>query len=991
MIKRTSIIITFILIYSFSFSQITTEDKNLQIQKYRALTDSIFNSDSFIYGYGFSKKTPTLVDTFICSRKGKCLKIIFDKELGDMPVRDIFLTFITEQYKGVTIDVFKSYKIKFYSNGKELSTLVPNYFRTNQSADNKRKISTCERKTLPIVTNISKPYSKSFLYNKNIALWHSHGWYYEHKLQRWEWQRACLYKTVEDLLPMTFTINFLLPMLENAGASVFLPRERSIQTNEVIVDNDDEQNSNGMFNVNAECQTITQGFANSKNYYSNENPFELGTTLKFKSKSEDNFVEYIPNIPQKGEYPVYVSYQTVKNSNTKVLYEVYHTGGVTQFNVNQTMGGGTWVYLGTFTFDKGINPDNGKVLVKTLSSKGSKYITTDAIRFGGGMGNIIRNEQISERPRYQEAARYYLQYSGYPDSLVWNATNDEYRDYVDDLHAHGDWVNYMSGCYYKKSKRWKKYKKIPKGLSIPIDLSLAVHTDAGIAQADTTIGTLAIYSTKKNKGLLPTGVSKMVSRDLCDMVQTQIVNDIRLKYYNKWSRRGLADKRYSEAYRPNVPAMLLELLSHQNFNDMQFAHNPQFQFDVSRAIYKGIAKFFAYQYKQRCIIQPLPINSFATDIVDNKTISLQWQPTIDTLEPTAKPTSYIVYTKIGEQGYDNGVLVKNNSYTIENVKQDVIYSFKITALNKGGESFPSEELSVCINSANSEKVLIVNAFDRLGGASYINESNKVGFTDIDEGVPYRYNFYTVGSQYDFNRASEWLDDDAPGCGASHSDRVNDIERGNTFDFSYIHGKAIQNAGYSFASVSDECLIDSNNHLNKYFALDILGGEERTMYPSKNDSVKCYELFTNELVNAVSAYVQNGGNVFISGSYIGSDALFNKQDSIVADILKYKVRTSNASKKGIVKFVNDTLNLKGQKYSFNTAYIPELYKAECVDAIEPIVGESSTFMRYAENNKSAGVIFKGKYSVVAIGFPFEVIKTEPQRNMLMNKVLEYFKK
>ncbi|MCK7533361.1 MAG: hypothetical protein MZV63_21180 [Marinilabiliales bacterium] len=71
-----------------------------------------------------------------------------------------------------------------------------------------------------------------------IALWHSHGYYFDMPLDRWEWQRAKLFGTVEDLSVMAYVIPYLTPMLENSGATVFLPRERDVQLNEVIVDND---------------------------------------------------------------------------------------------------------------------------------------------------------------------------------------------------------------------------------------------------------------------------------------------------------------------------------------------------------------------------------------------------------------------------------------------------------------------------------------------------------------------------------------------------------------------------------------------------------------------------------------------------------------------------------------------------------------------------------------------------------------------------------
>ncbi|MCB0298277.1 MAG: hypothetical protein KDG51_24165, partial [Calditrichaeota bacterium] len=76
------------------------------------------------------------------------------------------------------------------------------------------------------------------LAGKNIVVAHSHGWHYDNVEQRWEWMRPRLFQTVEDLLPMSFTIPYLIPMLENAGAYVFVPRERDIQVHEVVVDND---------------------------------------------------------------------------------------------------------------------------------------------------------------------------------------------------------------------------------------------------------------------------------------------------------------------------------------------------------------------------------------------------------------------------------------------------------------------------------------------------------------------------------------------------------------------------------------------------------------------------------------------------------------------------------------------------------------------------------------------------------------------------------
>ena len=80
---------------------------------------------------------------------------------------------------------------------------------------------------------------------------------------------------------------------------------------------------------------------------------------------------------------------TLPNSADDALYTVYHKGGTTQFKVNQQMGGGTWIYLGTFGFNAGRN-NECKVVLNNLSSKVGRIITADAVKIGGGMGNIAR-------------------------------------------------------------------------------------------------------------------------------------------------------------------------------------------------------------------------------------------------------------------------------------------------------------------------------------------------------------------------------------------------------------------------------------------------------------------------------------------------------------------------------------------------------------------------------------------------------------------------
>jgi hypothetical protein len=822
------------------------------------------------------------------------------------------------------------------------------------------------------------------MYNMNIALWHSHGWYYEPTLNRWEWQRARLFQTVEDIYPLSYTLPFLVPMLENAGANVFIPRERDWQIHEVLVDNNGSTGNSlyvaGEYLEESEDHT---GFAIGNPPYVDENPFRLGSYQSMLSdRKASEMIQWIPEMPEAGEYAVYISYNASAANADDVLYRVYHLGGVSEFRINQQMGGGTWVYLGKFRFAQGLHPSQGRVVLSNQGSKRGEKITADAVKFGGGMGNISRNGLTGQRPRYQEGARYYLQYAGMPDTLVWKL--NEANDYNDDYQSRGEWVNYLVGA-----PSGPLLNRKAKGLGIPVDLSFAFHTDAGITRNDTVIGTLGIYSTTHDRGRFPAGLSRMASRDLTDLIQTQIVEDLRMVYDPAWTRRGLWDKGYSEAFRPNVPSMLLELFSHQNFLDMRFGQEPMFRFHVSRAIYKGMLRFLSSQYGTPYIVQPLPVDHFRTELLPLGGMRLSWKPTTDPLEPTAGAESYLVYTRIDGGGFDNGTPVEGTEYILENPEPGAIYSFKVSALNRGGESFPSEVLSACIIPGAEECIGIISAFDRTSAPAWFEGETHAGFMNmVDQGVPWGLDLHTVGDQFDYMKASPWLDDDSPGHGASYADLEGQVIPGNSFDFPYTHGLSIRSAGYSFVSFSDEAVIDDSINLSVYGLVDYLAGEEKSTFLPKNDSVIHYQVWPGAMLKALESYLKGGGRLFISGAHIASDMHQNQQDTLIGNLFKFRWRTSNASRLGNFYSMDPEFAPVLEQYQFNTRVDPVLYTVEGADALEPIDSTAITLFRYSENNMSAGVAYRGDYGVLSLGFPFECITDEEMRDKIMKLSINY---
>jgi len=906
---------------------------------------------------------------------------------------------------------------------RRIEDLIPNYYNPS-NIDVSRQFSV-QPAAHPLVVNTSKPFDiENGLQNRHIALWQSHGWYYNQRKMRWEWQRPRYFQTVEDLYTQSYVLPFLVPMLEKAGANVLLPRERDTQLNEVIVDNDSKDKTS-RYNEQNEYKFWKkgefQGFANTKKtYLFGENPFTLGTYREnstISNSDEVSRVEWTPNIPEAGKYAVYVSYKTLQNSTTDARYMVIHRGIKTEFSVNQTMNGGTWLYLGHFWFDKGRSNQN-KVVLTNVSSEDDKIVTADAIKFGGGIGNMARSPytgiirdtttahgadsliskpviiapnqivytpEISQRPRYNEGSRYWLQWAGVPDS-VYSRTKGT-NDYSDDFQSRGFWVNYLAGG--------SSVSPNTKGMNIPIDLAMAFHSDAGATLGDSIVGTLGICTIKNSAGnyTFANGVSRWASRDLTDIIQTQVVTDLRKSFAPEWSRRGMWNKSYSESRVPEVPTMLLELLSHQNFSDMRYGLDPRFRFTASRGIYKGMLRYISAANKTAYVVQPLPVEQFSCRFADKNTVRLSWKAVTDSLEPTAQPDNYVIYTRVNDSDFDNGVVVNSNDVIIS-IQPGMTYSFKVAALNKGGESFPSEILSAYSAPNAKGEVLIVNGFDRLSApASFVIDSTYAGFlSDYDAGVPYMNDIAYVGKQFEFNRHARWKSDDAPGFGSCYSNFEAKPIAGNTFDYPYIHGKAIRQAGYSYVSCSEKALLAGDIDLNRYKVLDLILGKQKQSFIGNAKKAPDFKTFPLALQQSIQSYCQAGGNLLISGAYIGSD-LCEPLNSLKSDreflenVLKIKYVTSHASTSGNIKMVGSALRtFRKMDFAYFDAPNTERYFVESPDAIEPAVDGAYSICRYGENNLSAAVAYEGAYRVCAFGFPLETIQSDKDRATLMESIL-----
>uniref|UniRef100_UPI003FEFAC9B golvesin C-terminal-like domain-containing protein n=1 Tax=Prevotella sp. TaxID=59823 RepID=UPI003FEFAC9B len=825
----------------------------------------------------------------------------------------------------------------------------------------------------PWVMNDSRPYFVSHgLFDRHLSLWASHGRYYDGKKDRWKWQRPNLFGTTEDLFTQTIVIPYLIPMLENAGAVVFTPRERDWQKNEVIVDNGGrgyvEDSGKETWKTAQE-----NGFAyHAGTYRDGENPFTQGTAraVKATKKADVSWASYQPNIPQGGKYAVYVSYQSLKNSVSDAQYIVMHKGQRTVFKVNQQMGGGTWVYLGTFDFDRGNNEFNRVVV--TNSSSESGVVTTDAVRFGGGMGNIERGGSCSGMPRCLEGARYSAQWAGAPYSVYSSKNGSD--DYGDDINVRSNMTNWLAGG--------STYVPTLEGKKVPIELSLAVHSDAGYTTVnDSIIGSLAICTTSFNDGRLNSGVSRMVSHDFADSLLTGLQRDISGKY-RKWTRRYLWDRNYSETRKPEVPSAIIETMSHQNFADMRRGLDPNFRFTLARSLYKTILRFVNGNHSVPSVVQPLPVSNFRIERNSSGGLRLSWIAEKDEQEPTAVPTSYIVYTSEDGMGFDNGTVVYTSSFDFE-AKKGVNYCFKVTALNRGGESFPSETLAAYLSkSAHAKDILVVDGFSRLSGPAVVDDYSRQGFDlGSDIGVSYGLTAGWNGRQqcFDKSRAGSEGEGSLGYCGDELAGR---FIMGNNRDGSVCHVKDIAMSGaYNVVGCSLEALDNNLVKLDHYNLVDIAFGLQR----NDGHSLVVYKTFSETLQSKLRSYAKSGGRILVSGAYVGSDMTQPHERSFMSDVLKttFTGTDTNAG--------NNMVDGLGLSFDIIRQINDRHFAATSVDRIAACDGRSFAAMRYLDGS-TAGVAYDGTdYKSFVMGYPYECINNVRTRQQVMKGLLGFLLK
>ena len=716
----------------------------------------------------------------------------------------------------------------------------------------------------------------------------------------------------------------------NAGATVVAFRPIGYQTNEVVIDNvDPEVIWSGPWNNSS--QTVYYG-----------KPGQLPYRWASLASQETATATYVPTIPEAGFYPVY-TWVRHGSDRTFQLYRIRHTGGESQVRIPHHKVGNGWVYLGTYYFAEGSNPESGAVVISNLrpvEAVGSVVIA-DAIRFGNGMSS-----EGSTYPREDEASRYWIKNSlGVGQSTTIYDLGSGYTEGQDNV-----------GAPIRMAAEMNREAASPLYDSI----YLGFHSNAAGGR-----GAIGLYNTSANRRT----PNQVRWAELVGKETNEHLRSMNPQLEVPWSTRTAYTygSTFGEINNLSInnefDATITEVAFHDNAQDAILLRDPKVRYWIARASYRAVMKYMNEFAGVPLRYLPDPPRNARAIAGENGEVTISWDtPVYGT--GSGAPSGYLVYRSTDGYGFGQPVRVdglNNTSITLENLPTGAPIYFRVSSINEGGESFPSESVGAHPGgSSGKSRVLFVNAFERLDRHINIRQS------------PYDRQYLPPG--HDGN--------------SGVIDRV--IPRSvNSFDYVVQHGRAIDSAGWVFDSASKEAVGHGKVSLDNYNVVIWAAGQDGVADESFNSAQR----------TRVAAYLDAGGAIFVSGSEVA-----------------YHLDRPNGPSTGERSFLHNSLrahfsleNVQTHSVVTRTGAIFEGLPAVNFDngpgGIYP-VRNPSRIVPSAEGGSVPALFYNGglggpaaiQYDgsdgggrVVFFAFPFETILDSDQRNNYMARILDFLDK
>jgi uncharacterized lipoprotein YddW (UPF0748 family) len=568
----------------------------------------------------------------------------------------------------------------------------------------------------------------------------------------------------------------------------------------------------------------------------------------------------------------------------------------------------TWRYLGEFYFEAGTA---GHVTLINQSDEydPSQAVIADAVRFGDGPGSIEESGVTSNRPRWEEAAKYWVMYQGAPEEV-----------YTDD---DGDTNDVIARPRYAE---WEAAKGEPGEGENAVYISW--HTNG---YNGTLTGTESyIHSTEPTPG----------SAELQDWVHAELISDLRAAWDPTWVNRGQKSGDYGELRElSTMPGLLLEVAFHDRASDADALREPKFRQIAARAVYQGIVKYQAQRRGVPVHLLPEPPERLAARNTAPGEVTLTWAPPpcCDGVVGDAA-TAYKVYHSANGRGFDNGTVTSDTNLTVSGLLAGSLHFFRVTALNDGGESFPTPVVAVRTPATGQlVEFLIVDGFDRLDQTAMIPQWENATLGTVQRMF---------------------------------------LERMNRYDYAIEHGQALSACGRAFDGAVNEAVEAGDVTLPSYQAVDWFTGEDSVADASLSDVERAL----------LAAYLDGGGRLLISGAEIGYDLVDYSRDPVFfRDYLHAEYRGDDAGTyqfSGVPGGIFDGLAGRFDDGTGGT------YDVDYPDRVAPLAG-SATVLTYAGGTADgASVAYEGDSGVVYLGFPLETVTDPSVRAGLVCAAADY---
>ncbi|WP_442481891.1 golvesin C-terminal-like domain-containing protein [Aeoliella sp. SH292] len=764
---------------------------------------------------------------------------------------------------------------------------------------------------------VETPYAPTGGLDGKIVYVHGGHGYYADNLGDGDWffQRPETFEMIEDLGNQD-QMSYLVDYLFRAGATVVPLRPVGHQPNEVVLDNDDLGVSfrGAWSNSNASV------------YYGSVG--DVSYRFATSSLTETAVARYQPNIPEAGYYPIYTFVTASANRAADQLYRVHHAGGETEVTVNHRRVGNGLVYLGTYYFEAGTE---GYVEISNKSSQAGSAVIADMIRFGNGMGDMDRGGGVSGRTREDEMALYWTQ---------WHATRSQgipsnsYRISTDDFESR-----------VSAAPLYAAYMNREADGDLSDRLFVSFHSNAS-GGSGTARGVEGLWNdgsgsntATPNQFLLADLLAREINTDLIALNGT---------FEHNWASR--ANPTYGASFGEinnnriggEFDATIIETGYHDNQQDAEMLRDPRVRDALARSTYQGIVKYF------RAVDGNTTPLSFAPSQVAGVwaasstagSVTLHWQPPVASGALGDSATGYRLFVSTNGYAFDGGTYVAGasaTSHTFSGLDPLQTYYFQVVAENAGGAS-PGSQVVAAKPNDSEYRVLIVNAFDRLGRSQNPRE--------------------------------------AFGAAGNTIDRVR-TQQSNSGDYAVVVAQAIQRQAKNLgiATASNERVADGSVNLADYDAVIWMAGEEST----------ADQTFSPAEQTLVAQYIAAGGNVFASGSEIGWDLdAQNNGRSFFENVLRANYVADNANS----YTATGTNFLAGLDLSFDNGQkfydvnFPDVLGSSAGSAIIATYPDGRGAATYAAGTGGAG-------DVVVMGVPVESILSTAAQDEAIRRILVAF--